>query len=50
MRPSKEKGARLARFVIEAMLKMEPNPERVVFDTVLETPTGKFSVSDDADA
>ncbi len=50
VRPSTEKGARLARFVIEAMLRMEPNPERVVFDTVLETPTGKFSVSDDADA
>lgn len=50
VRPSNEKGARLARFVIEGMLKMEPNPERVVFDTVLETPTGKFSVSGDADA
>lgn len=50
VRPSTEKGARLARFVIEAMLRMEPNPERVVFDTVLETPTGKFSVSGDLDA
>lgn len=50
VRPSTEKGARLARFVIEAMLRMEPNPERVVFDTVLETPTGKFSISGDLDA
>lgn len=44
VRPSEEKGSRLARFVIEALLRMEPNPERVVFDTVLETPTGKFFV------
>ena len=50
VRPSTEKGARLARFVIEAMLRMEPNPERVVFDTVLDTPTGKFSVNGDLDA
>ena len=45
-----EKGPRLARFVIEATLRMEPNPERVMFDTVLETPTGKFSVSGEGDA
>lgn len=50
VRQSEEKGSRLARFVIEAMLRMEPNPERVVFDTVLETPTGKFFVRGEDDA
>lgn len=30
------------RFVIEAMLRMEPNPERIIFDTVLETARGEF--------
>jgi type VI secretion system protein ImpF len=50
LRQSTEEGSRLARFVIEALLRMEPNPERVVFDTVLETPTGKFFVRGDADA
>jgi type VI secretion system protein ImpF len=50
LREPGEKGSRLARFVIEALLRMEPNPERVMFDTVLETPTGKFSVSGDENA
>lgn len=50
VRQSTEEGSRLARFVIEGLLRMEPNPERVVFDTVLETPTGKFFVRGDEDA
>ncbi len=50
LRQSTEEGSRLARFVIEGLLRMEPNPERVVFDTVLETPTGKFFVQGDDDA
>ena len=50
LRQSTEEGSRLARFVIEGLLRMEPNPERVVFDTVLETPTGKFFVRGDEDA
>lgn len=50
LRQSTEEGSRQARFVIEALLRMEPNPERVVFDTVLETPTGKFFVRGDDDA
>jgi type VI secretion system protein ImpF len=33
------------RFRIEGLLRMDPNPERVVFDTVLETASGKFDVS-----
>jgi type VI secretion system protein ImpF len=38
------------RFSIEALLRMEPNPERVTFDTVLEVGSGEFSVRPDADA
>jgi len=33
------------RFVIEALLRMEPDPERVMFDTVLEVSSGEFHVS-----
>ena len=33
------------RFVIEALLRMDPNPERVIFDTVLETASGEFRVN-----
>lgn len=36
---------RTVRFTVEAMLRMEPNPERIVFDTVLETSRGEFQVS-----
>jgi type VI secretion system protein ImpF len=36
---------RQLRFVIEAFLRMEPNPERVSFDTVLEVGSGTFRVS-----
>lgn len=38
---------RQLRFVIEGMLRMEPNPERVVFDTVLESASGKIKVEPD---
>lgn len=38
------------RFVIEAMLDMEPNPEKVVFDSVLEVVTGSFVVTGHEDA
>ena len=31
-----EEGRRELRFVIDGLLRMEPNPEQVVFDTVLE--------------
>ncbi len=42
--PAEEKGERRVRFVIEGMLRMDPHTERVVLDTVLETPTGRFSL------
>jgi type VI secretion system protein ImpF len=43
-------ASREVRFTVEAMLRMEPNPERVVFDTVLETASGEFRVSGVGDA
>lgn len=38
------------RFVVEALLRMDPNPERIVFDTVLEAASGEFHVSGGDDA
>jgi type VI secretion system protein ImpF len=38
--------SRDVRFVIEGLLRMDPAPERVVFDTVLETPSGEYQVRD----
>ena len=35
---------REVRFVVEALLRMDPNPEQVVFDTVLELASGDFEV------
>jgi type VI secretion system protein ImpF len=32
------------RFTIEAMLRIDPAPERVVFDTVLETGRGEYQI------
>lgn len=40
-----DEAERLIHFTIEAILKMDPNPERVVFDTVMEIANGDFSVS-----
>jgi type VI secretion system protein ImpF len=39
-----DKDARQIRFLIEALLDMEPNPEQVMFDTVLEISSGKFAI------
>lgn len=36
---------RRVRFVIEGTLLMEPNPERVVFDTVLDLASGEVEVA-----
>jgi type VI secretion system protein ImpF len=38
------------RFVIEGLLRVDPTPERVVFDTVLETPSGEYQVRGSRDA
>jgi type VI secretion system protein ImpF len=37
------------RFVVEATLLMDPSPEQVVFDTVLEVASGEYDVHDPAD-
>ncbi len=39
-----EGGTRQLRFLIEGMLRMEPNPEQVAFDTVLDTTKCNFEV------
>lgn len=36
---------RHVRFLVEATLRMDPAPERVVFDTVLEVSTGDYRVT-----
>jgi type VI secretion system protein ImpF len=36
------------RFVVSAVLRMDPSPEQIVFDTVLETARGSFDVEDHA--
>ena len=38
-------GGRELRFLIEATLRMDPTPELVVFDTVLELGSGQYQVS-----
>lgn len=35
------------RLVVEAMLRLDPSPERIVFDTVLDTARGEFEVGTD---
>ena len=45
-----EAGRREVRFVVEALLKMEPSPEQVVFDTVLEVASATFEVKGGGDA
>lgn len=37
-------NARLLRFVIEGLLRIDPAPERVSFDTVLELTSGRYEV------
>lgn len=39
-----EDGERRLHFVIEAMLRLDPNPERIVFDTVLDITRNEFEV------
>lgn len=41
-----QKTAPQLRFVIEALLRMDPNPEQVVFDTVFDTANGSYEVGD----
>lgn len=41
---SEEKDSRQIRFRVEALLEMEPAPERVVFDTILDVSSCKFRI------
>ncbi len=43
-------GGRGLHFTVEALLRLDPSPERVVFDTVVETVSGRVSVSGAHDA
>lgn len=45
-----EKGERRLHLVIEGMLRADPSPARVVFDTVVETGSGRVVVTGAADA
>jgi type VI secretion system protein ImpF len=47
---SEDDGRRQLRFLIEGLLRMEPNPEQVVFDTVLEISSGEYHVKGDGSA
>ena len=47
---SEETGARELRFTIEALLLMDPSPEQVRFDTVLEVTSATFAVQGGSDA
>ncbi|MBN2321342.1 MAG: type VI secretion system baseplate subunit TssE [Acidobacteria bacterium] len=40
-------GSRIMRFQIEALLKMDPAPEQVFFDTVLQLNSGEYQVRGD---
>ena len=41
-------GSRMLRFQIEGMLRMDPAPERIACDTVLELTSGVYQVKGDA--
>lgn len=41
---AQEGGERRLHFMIEAMLRLDPTPERVVFDTVLDMALNEFEV------
>ena len=41
-------GSRMLKFQIEGMLRMDPAPERISFDTVLELTSGAYLVRGDA--
>lgn len=45
-----ELGSRTLRFRIEALLKMDPAPEVIYFDTVLQLMSGEVKIKGDADA
>ncbi len=44
------KGSRTLRFRIDGLLVMDPSPEHVSFDTVLELTSGEYQVRGESDA
>jgi type VI secretion system protein ImpF len=48
--PPEPGGPRQMHFTIDALLQMEPSPEQVVFDTLLEVSSATFEVRGGADA
>ena len=42
---SKNESSRQLRFIVEGMLQLDPVPEPIVFDTVLDSSSGHFNVS-----
>lgn len=42
---SEDETLRQIRFTVEGLLRLDPNPERVVFDTVLDSSSGKIMVA-----
>lgn len=40
-------GPRILRFQIEALLKMDPAPEQILFDTVLQLNSGEYQIKGD---
>ncbi len=40
-------GPRILRFQIEALLKMDPAPEQILFDTVLQLNNGEYQIKGD---
>lgn len=49
-RPDPDGSRHRVRFVVEGMLRLEPEPERISFDTVLEVTSGTIRVAGDDDA
>lgn len=47
---SSKTGARVVKFQIEGLLRIEPGPERIQFDTVLDLASGNYSVEGDSRA
>jgi type VI secretion system protein ImpF len=43
-----QKAAPQLRFVIEGTLRMDPNPEQVVFDTIFDTANAQYTVGEQA--
>ncbi len=46
LRDGDGEGVQELRILIEATLEMDPNPERIAFDTVVDVSTGRFKLED----